>query len=102
MGKKRIKYLQKQELVRRNKLVIDKIAFSFNYNFHSYHSDSYRYSLTDELNKFRVDIYLSTLTIGIMSVNNGDNCKYYKRKDLAFIEGIMATPENYLKTGEIK
>ncbi len=89
------KKLQKRELVRRNRIAVEKIAHKSNCYYDSYDDNSYRLSFKDELGVYRIDIYLSTMTVGLIPIMNEDNSKWFKRKTLGFVEEIMSNPVKF-------
>lgn len=92
---KRIKRLQKTELVNRNRFAVDLIADKCYCTFDSYDKNSYRYSFKDELCVYRIDVYLSTLTVGIIPLVPEVDPIFLKKQSFNDIEEIMSNPAKF-------
>lgn len=78
----------------RNKMnLILSLAKKCRWETHSTDSNTFRISLKDELSIYRIDIYLSKMTICFLPT--GEKPKYFKRQNLKMIENIMLHPENF-------
>lgn len=73
--------------------MVEKIALKHNWRMHSTDSKTYRVSYKDELSIYRVDVYLSKMTVCLLPV--GDNGIYFKRQNLELIEAILKSPHEF-------
>jgi hypothetical protein len=90
----RAKKLQKEELVKRNREAIDLIARRTLSIFDFYDGNTYMVSYLDPRGEYRINIYLSTLTVGLQRENR-ERVDYFRRKNLGFIERLMSDPGKY-------
>jgi len=97
---KRIKKYQKQYLVKKNKEAFELLADKYNWIYHSEDKNTYKVSFVDELVGYRIDIYLSTLSIGLLSLITSDTA-WFKRSNLGFLEEILKFPAKYENEGYV-
>lgn len=72
---------------------INKIASKFKWTYVSNDMNNYRVSFKDELSIYRVDIYLSKMTVCLLPA--GEKPVYFKRQNLEMLEGIFKQPHAY-------
>lgn len=72
---------------------VEKLAKKYNWRYDSQDSSTYRVSFKDELSIYRIDIYLSKMTVGLLPV--GDKPIFYKRQNLEMIEMILKHPHEF-------
>jgi len=97
---KRIKKYQKQYLVKKNREAFEFLADKYRWTYHSEDKNTYKVSFVDELGRYRIDIYLSTLSIGLLSLITSD-ITWFKRSNLNFLEEILKFPTKYETEGYI-
>lgn len=83
-----------EEFKKKSKL-IGEIAKKYDWRSHSEDSATYRVSYKDELSIYRIDIYLSRMTVCLLPV--GDKGSFFKRQNLKMIEAIFKDPHEFEK-----
>lgn len=78
---------------RRKIALIEPIAQKYNWIYLNNDLQTFRVSYTDELAIWRIDIYLSKMTVCL--IPKGSKPMYYKRTDLEHLEKIFKNPYKY-------
>ena len=73
--------------------LIEKIAQKHKWTYVSNDLNTFRVSYKDELSIYRIDIYLSKMTVCLLPA--GDKPVYFKRQNLEMIEAIFKQPHAY-------
>jgi len=95
---KKNKSIQKKYLVAKNKELVTKLAVKYNWVFHSEDFINYRYSIVDYHGIYRINIYLSTMTVGLLPIGVREYDFWYKNLSFAAIEDMFNNPSRYDKT----
>ena len=77
--------------------LIEKISIKYKWTYISSDLKTFRVSYKDEWSMYRIDIYLSKMTVCLLPA--GDKPVYYKRQNLEMIEAIFKQPHAY-ETGQ--
>lgn len=73
--------------------LIEKIAQKHRWTYVSNDLNTFRISYKDELSIYRIDIYLSKMTVCLSPA--GDKPVYFKRQNFEMIEAIFKQPHAY-------
>lgn len=73
--------------------LIEPIAAKYKWTYSGNDIKTFRISYADELSIWRIDIYLSKMTVCMLP--KGGNPKYFKRQNLEKIEQIFRNPYRY-------
>lgn len=78
---------------RKKMALIELIAVKYMWIYTSNDLQTFRVSYSDELSIWRIDIYLSKMTVCLLP--KGAKPKYFKRQNLERIEDIFKNPYKY-------
>lgn len=78
-----------------NKIEINVLARKYNWKFCSQDLITHRISFIDELKIYRMDVFVTTFTIGLLPLGLGTFSKWYRRKDITFLEEMFKHPTVY-------
>lgn len=78
---------------RRKKKLVEEVAKKHCWLYYSTDSKTYRISFKDNLSIYRIDIYLSKMTVVLLP--SGDTPTYHKRQNIEMIDAIMKEPYKF-------
>lgn len=69
------------------------LAKKYNWRLDSEDKNNGRISFKDELSIYRMDIYLSKMTVGLLPI--GDKPIWFKRRNMKMIEEMLSQPSKF-------
>lgn len=89
------KKLQKQVMISQRQKVIEGFAKKYGWAFSGEDENTYKVVYIDKMGTHRVDIYLSTLSVGLLALMTGSEMKWLKNSDFDKVESIFKNPVKY-------
>ena len=81
--------IQKEELIRVNCEKSIELANENGFNYNDFDESNHRLSFYDANKSYRLDVYVTTMTIGVVSMLTRGDAVWYKNQTFADLKRIM-------------
>jgi hypothetical protein len=92
---KKLKKREKQLLITNRHKTVEELADKYKWSFVGGDRNTYKVSYIDSMGIYRADVYLSTLSVGLLPIGAGLEMKWFKKIDYKKIEDILKSPTKY-------
>lgn len=92
---KAAKKLQKEVLIKQRHNAVKELAEKYGWAYANGDKNTYKVCYIDRMGIYRADIYLSTLTIGLLPIETGQDMIWFKKIGYDKLEEILKEPIKY-------